>query len=265
MERTYTLTYPNLEELIQQTKYSKRGTTDLVDGFKGEVFVISSANPKIVEVFGAVRDIEIGPQFIRGKAAYRKENLEGQVVEGTSNSEISFRTTKNDNPQTNEALIRTLNEANIDWKNAEPPSPLAEYIPFLLPFLLLLTLAIFMMRKMNGLGSPMQFGRSRGKLYADEDIGVTFDDVAGIDEAVEEVREIVDFLQHPEKYQKLGGRIPKGVLLVGPPGTGKNVVGESDSRRGWRSILLPVRQRLRGDVCGCRGRSCSRHVSTSSS
>ena len=77
-----------------------------------------------------------------------------------------------------------------------------------------------MLRKLGGAGSPMAFGRSRGRLYAEEGPGVTFDDVAGIDEAVEEVREVVDFLKSPDKYQRLGGRIPKGVLLVGPPGTG---------------------------------------------
>jgi cell division protease FtsH len=73
----------------------------------------------------------------------------------------------------------------------------------------------------------MAFGRSRGKLYAQEDIGVTFDDAAGIEEAVEEVKEIVDFLRAPEKYQSLGGRIPKGVLLVGPPGTGKTLLARA--------------------------------------
>ena len=73
----------------------------------------------------------------------------------------------------------------------------------------------------------MAFGRSRGKMYAQEDLGVTFDDVAGIDEAVEELREVVEFLRTPEKYQVLGGRIPKGVLLVGPPGTGKTLLAKA--------------------------------------
>ena len=73
----------------------------------------------------------------------------------------------------------------------------------------------------------MQFGRSRGKLHAEEDLGISFDDVAGIEEAVEEVKEVVDFLQHPEKYQKLGGRIPRGVMLVGPPGTGKTLLAKA--------------------------------------
>ncbi len=227
MDRTYRITYPNLEDLIRNTKYETRGRTDLVDGFTGRVEVVSSTNPKQREVFSSIENVEIGPQFVRGKANYVILDEAGNAVANTSQKQITFRTTINDNPQTNEALIRSLNQANIDWKNAEPPSPLAEYIPFFLPFLLLLILAIFMMRKMSGIGSPMQFGRSRGKLYADEDIGITFNDVAGIDEAVEEVREIVDFLQHPDKYQKLGGRIPKGVLLVGPPGTGKTLLAKA--------------------------------------
>ncbi len=82
-------------------------------------------------------------------------------------------------------------------------------------------------RRISGISSPMSFGRSRGRLYAQEDIGITFDDIAGVDEAVEEVREIVDFLRYPDKYQRLGGRIPKGVLLVGPPGTGKTLLAKA--------------------------------------
>ena len=84
-----------------------------------------------------------------------------------------------------------------------------------------------MLRRLGGAGSPMAFGRSRGKMYAQEDIGITFDDVAGIDEAVEELREVVEFLRSPERYQVLGGRIPKGVLLVGPPGTGKTLLAKA--------------------------------------
>ena len=85
----------------------------------------------------------------------------------------------------------------------------------------------YMMRRLGGAGSPMAFGRSRGKMYAQEDLGVTFEDVAGIDEAVEELREVVEFLRTPEKYQVLGGRIPKGLLLVGPPGTGKTLLAKA--------------------------------------
>jgi cell division protease FtsH len=90
----------------------------------------------------------------------------------------------------------------------------------------LVGLFLFMMRRMGG-GSAMAFARSRARMYGQEDVDVTFNDVAGIDEAVEELREVVDFLKAPEKYQTLGGRIPKGVLLVGPPGTGKTLLSRA--------------------------------------
>ena len=84
-----------------------------------------------------------------------------------------------------------------------------------------------MLRRLGGAGSPAQFGRSRGRLFALEDLGITFNEVAGLDEAVEEVWEVVDFLQSPERYQRLGGRIPRDVLLVGPPGTGKTLLAKA--------------------------------------
>ncbi|MBI3468273.1 MAG: ATP-dependent zinc metalloprotease FtsH [Planctomycetes bacterium] len=107
------------------------------------------------------------------------------------------------------------------------PSGLRTWLPMLVTLGLIALIFIFMMRRLGGAGSPMAFGRSRGKMYAQEDIGVTFEDVAGIDEAVDELREVVEFLRTPEKYQVLGGRIPKGVLLVGPPGTGKTLLAKA--------------------------------------
>lgn len=87
---------------------------------------------------------------------------------------------------------------------------------------------LLMLRWMSGgAGGPLSFGRSKHKLYAKKDNKTTFNDVAGIDEAVEELREVVDFLKRPAKYQALGGRIPKGVLLVGPPGTGKTLLAKA--------------------------------------
>jgi cell division protease FtsH len=118
----------------------------------------------------------------------------------------------------------------------EDPSFYKSASQFMLWFVVLLGIGIgllLLFRWMSGGNSPLTFGRSRHKLYAQKDLHITFKDVAGIDEAVAEVREIVDFLKSPEKYQSLGGRIPKGVLLVGPPGTGKTllakaVAGEAD-------------------------------------
>ena len=109
----------------------------------------------------------------------------------------------------------------------EAPGPWHVWLPTLVTAALLVGLVYFMLRKMGGAGSAIAFGRSRGKLYAQEEMGVTFDDVAGVDEAVEELREVVDFLKMPEKYQVLGGRIPRGVLLVGPPGTGKTLLAKA--------------------------------------
>lgn len=104
------------------------------------------------------------------------------------------------------------------WRNW---GPLVLFLLIMLPFFLI------MMRRISGAGGAMAFGRSRGKLFAQEDIEESFNDVAGIDEAVEELREVVEFLKNPEKYRVLGGRIPKGVLLVGPPGTGKTLLAKA--------------------------------------
>jgi cell division protease FtsH len=124
-------------------------------------------------------------------------------------------------------LLDLLHKNNIEHTLAESPSPLLGYLLPLTFTGLLIALMIVMMRRMGGAGSPMAFGRSRAKLYAQEDIDVTFDDVAGVDEAVDELREVVDFLKNPDRYQRLGGRIPKGVLLVGPPGTGKTLLAKA--------------------------------------
>jgi cell division protease FtsH len=108
-----------------------------------------------------------------------------------------------------------------------PPSGWKSLVPMFVLMLLIMGIFFIMMRRLGGAGSAMAFGRSRGKLYAQEDLGISFNDVAGIDEAVDELREVVDFLRSPEKYQLLGGRIPKGVLLVGPPGTGKTLLAKA--------------------------------------
>ncbi len=93
--------------------------------------------------------------------------------------------------------------------------------------LLVVFLFVVLLKRIGGTGSAMAFGRSRGRLMADDEIKTTFDDVAGIDEPVQELREIVSFLKTPDKYRRLGGRIPRGVLLVGPPGTGKTLLAKA--------------------------------------
>jgi cell division protease FtsH len=146
----------------------------------------------------------------------------------TYKKEASFRTyIGKEGTNYRDELERDIRESKISFGFARSPSPWDSYAPTILIILLIGATLYILARRLSGLGSPMAFGRSRGRLYAQEDLGVTFADVAGIDEAVEEVREVVDFLRSPEKYQRLGGRIPKGVLLVGPPGTGKTLLAKA--------------------------------------
>jgi cell division protease FtsH len=138
-----------------------------------------------------------------------------------------FRTAKLPSDNSEADLVALLKEQGVAFRYEDPPSAWRNWLPMLLLTALFGGLLFVMMRRIGGAGSPMAFGRSRGKMYAQEDLGITFDDVAGIDEAVEELREVVEFLRSPEKYQVLGGHIPKGVLLVGPPGTGKTLLAKA--------------------------------------
>lgn len=138
---------------------------------------------------------------------------------------IKLRVARNPNE---DKLDQFLKDNNIPkYRYSESPSAWMNYLPLLILTGLFVFLFIMMMRRMGGAGSPMAFGRSKAKLLSQEDIEASFDDVAGIEEAVEEVSEVVEFLKTPEKFQILGGKIPKGVLLVGPPGTGKTLLAKA--------------------------------------
>ena len=117
----------------------------------------------------------------------------------------------------------------------------------LFPFLLLIGVWIYFMNRMQGggKGGAMGFGKSKAKMLTEKHGRVTFDDVAGIDEAKEELEEIVEFLRNPQKFSRLGGKIPKGALLEGPPGTGKTLLGAGDCRRGGCAVLHHLGFRLR--------------------
>ena len=120
-----------------------------------------------------------------------------------------------------------IKEHGIRVSPSEGPSEWQSWALLMIIAAPLILLLILMIRRVGGAGSALSFGRSRGKLYAQDDLDTTFDDVKGIDEAVEELKEVVEFLKSPGKYQALGGRIPKGVLLVGPPGTGKTMLAKA--------------------------------------
>jgi len=127
-------------------------------------------------------------------------------------------------------LVRTLRDRGVVIK-AKPPAESPWFVSVLVswfPMIVLIGVWIFFMRQMqSGGGKALSFGKSRARLLNDQAEKVTFEDVAGVDEAKEELSEIVDFLKDPKKFTRLGGRIPKGVLLMGPPGTGKTLLGRA--------------------------------------
>ena len=125
-------------------------------------------------------------------------------------------------------LVEELEQRQVKYTGEIASRWLPELLGWILPLLLIIGLSSFFFRRMSGPeGGVMSFARSRGKIYAEDDVKVTFADVAGVDEAEDELKEIVEFLQTPKKYTQLGGRIPKGVLLVGPPGTGKTLLARA--------------------------------------
>lgn len=155
--------------------------------------------------------------------------IQGQKITGLKSSGEQFQTYAPEDPN----MIQTLIGKGVEVK-AEPPDESPWYLTLLLswfPMILLIGVWIFFMRQMQGGGSggrgAMSFGRSKARLINEETAKVTFDDVAGVDEAKEELSEIVDFLREPRKFTRLGGRIPKGVLLVGSPGTGKTLLARA--------------------------------------
>ncbi|QDT65763.1 ATP-dependent zinc metalloprotease FtsH [Calycomorphotria hydatis] len=125
------------------------------------------------------------------------------------------------------SLTDQLDAKDISYDAEQDQSQWQAFAYLLVIPAMFLLFIVLMLRRFGGAGTAMNFGRSRGKLAAQEEVGITFSDVAGIDEAVNELKEIVEFLRTPQKYQALGGRIPRGVLLVGPPGTGKTLLAKA--------------------------------------
>ncbi len=172
--------------------------------------------------YSKLANLRIGPDQIRG-------TVSREVIAPVSKEpqRVQFYTSRRGLENDNNALLATLREKGFTFRGEDPPSPWGPIAMLMLPVVVIVIFILMMMRRMGGAGGAMAFGRSRGKLIAQEDAGVTFEDVAGIDEAVDELREVVEFLKTPDKFRSLGGRIPKGVLLVGPPGTGKTLLAKA--------------------------------------
>src|SRR5207344_1868122 len=132
-------------------------------------------------------------------------------------------------PNAEESLVDRLEAANVTTKvHGTGSSSLLSLLTYILPFVLFFGFWIFLMNQMQGGGSRvMNFGKSKAKRMSVDAPKITFRDVAGVDEAVQELQEIKEFLENPKKFQSLGARIPKGVLLYGPPGTGKTLLARA--------------------------------------
>ncbi len=158
---------------------------------------------------GEVREV-----LIRGKS------LTGKLADGNT-----FRTFTADYPD----LIKVLKDKGVKIAvEPEDSNPWFAYVLQWVPMLLFIGVWVFFMRQMQGGGAKaLSFGKARARLISEKQNKITFQDVAGVEEAKEELREIIEFLKDPPKFQKLGGKIPKGVLLVGPPGTGKTLLAKA--------------------------------------
>jgi cell division protease FtsH len=174
---------------------------------------------------GKVSDVTLRPQTVSGQVTLT--GLEGvlpaeQIQALTRATDHRFTATRVEDP----GLVPELRTARIRFTGAGEPW-LHGFMSWGLPTIAILAAWVLVMRRASPQGGLLALGKSRAKVYVEQTTGVSFDDVAGIDEARHELMEIVDFLRHPARHQRLGGRIPKGVLLVGAPGTGKTLLAKA--------------------------------------
>ena len=163
---------------------------------------------------GKVAEVSVTSQVLTGKLK----------PEGESKEQKSFATVRVEDPD----LVRELNRHGVIFTGVIESTFWRDLLSWIIPAALFVGIWFFIFRRLGqAQGGFMQVGQSKAKIYVEKDVKVTFADVAGVDEAKEELREVIEFLRTPEKFTKLGGQIPKGILLVGPPGTGKTLLARA--------------------------------------
>lgn len=158
-----------------------------------------------------------------GKLTIGPENITGTLKGKDKKPDQRFVTIRVDDP----SLVKELDERKIDYSGFYESKFLSTLLSWIIPIAIFFLIWRYAMKKMGPGMGVMSFSKSKAKLFAQNETKTTFADVAGIDEARQELQEVVEFLKNPEKFQKLGGRIPKGVLLVGAPGTGKTLLAKA--------------------------------------
>jgi cell division protease FtsH len=166
---------------------------------------------------------------IVGTLQISQTSVSGQYQDASSGGAVNFTTTIPPILQGTAALTDTLDANDVAYTGVTPSGLQSFLIGWVAPLLLFGLLWFFLVRRMSGAqaGAALNLGRNRVRIYDRKEMKTTFSDVAGVDEAKEELKEIVEFLRNPKKYQRLGGRIPKGVLLLGPPGCGKTLLARA--------------------------------------